>query len=306
MRTITKLLLLAFSCSMSAACLGSCSNKPSQQIVQPETKKPLPAEQVRIVLPRTVSIGDYSLEIWDASESRAPFYVFKTGDKDVYKQELGKQDALCVLSMNGNPLLKMTSGKSRYVILENHKGDETYENLVFKLGRQFKKFTSVTSKSPISLVERNGHVRIKMQVEDLYPEWGARTVAPHIQIVYKLQGQKFVYDIKAMKEANKKERDLVSQRIVIRDQFSRLTGPSSDPVCFAPPELADEVLCLYYAGEAKLARKFYDACWPGQRSGPDWYWSFLMARAQKSEYWPAICAMNGLQSVATIPKKSRI
>jgi hypothetical protein len=114
-------------------------------------------------------------------------------------------------------------------------------------------------------------------------------------MVYKWNGRKFVFDIKAMKNPKEQKKDLSFQTDSMKEQFTRLSGPAGAAIGLAPPELADAVLGLYYAGHARLARKFFDDCWPHGRFGKKYYWEFLMVEARKSKYWPAVRAVNGLR-----------
>jgi len=60
----------------------------------------------------------------------------------------------------------------------------------------------------------------------------------------------------------------------------------------AAPELADEVFQLYYTGNGKFARRFFDDCWPKARPGRAKYWAFLMSEGKKSKYWTTVQALN--------------
>jgi len=99
-----------------------------------------------------------------------------------------------------------------------------------------------------------------------------------------------------MHEPPPTENSLFSLRKVIKDEFQKLPNFPTQAIELAPPELADEVLDLYYSGHAKIAQHFYDSCWPKNRPGKNDFWSFMMNQAKQRQFWPEIEKMNHLKS----------
>ncbi len=253
-----------------------------------ETLKPLKASEPR----ETLTVGRFVLELWDEEGTQPRFICFKEGSKQIYKQSLAEHEVLNPVCDNGSAALRLSAKPTKYVILERNNANDTYDYLVWKVTNRIKQVTGLQGvPTQLSFSGKGRTARLVADVQDLMDDWGARTVCPEIRIVYRWNGRRFIYYTRAMRRTEEARKDLSGLRASIRTEFSKYSGDSGSSFG-APPELADEVLALYYAGDTAAAKRFLDRCWPRHRPGKSQFWSFLKIEAHKSKYWTAVSALH--------------
>jgi hypothetical protein len=284
------------------ACVSGCTppvareaapdTEKSAQQAEPapshETLKPLQANEPR----ERLNVGKFVLELWDEEGTKPRFICFKEGSKQIYKQFLADNEVLNPVCDDGSAAVRLSAKPTEYVILERRNANDTYDYLVWKVTNEIKQVKGLRAvPTQVSFSGKGRTARLVADVQDLMDDWGARSVCPEIRIVYRWTGRRFIYHTREMRRTEEARKDLSGLRASIRSEFSNYSGDSGSSFG-APPELADEVLSLYYAGDTAAAKRFLDRCWPRHRPGKRQFWSFLKSEAHKSKYWTAVSALH--------------
>ncbi len=254
-----------------------------------------------------IFLGSTTLERYAANERHPAFIVFARDGKELLKETAKPEEKLTLVSVpiDNNDDKRIIPcadapgdrrGKRNYlfnlaidgipaVVVERQKENGTFDYEIFRLSRKVEKLATIA----------NGYARIQMQTtnipgcyeilaNDCFTDYsGARSVAPEILLAY--QSGALTLDCKGMQKPAPDRKQLKLMRKAIKSEFQRLHGQ-------VPPELAAEVLDLYYSGNAKQARAFFNSAWAGPRAAKADYWDYLMTEAAHSPYWRDILAMN--------------
>lgn len=128
--------------------------------------------------------------------------------------------------------------------------------------------------------------------EDILEPWGIVSVAPRIRLAWKNS------DFVGLKHSRQNDLSSVHQ---LQEQLKNMKYDAGNPVDAAPPELAETVLDLYYSGNEKQARDFYNSVWASERAGKVPYWNFIFHQASKNMWWKYAQRLN---SGASLPQLS--
>ena len=269
-------------------------NLPSDKNFQPLIPDSTPtAPEQKQVVEKIKLDTHHLLTMIQATDTKPGSVEFSTDGSTDYNLTFPPRDEIRLLAPEGRYTVRLSNSRAPFVILELKEGEKRTEYLTFKLTKHVKLANSMWSDSqPLSLEFKNGTARLTAVEEDLYEDWGARGVCPHIKVVWDWNGRTFVYNGKEMKDPSQSHKNLNGLKLAINEGFRNDQSNANEPIELAPPELAEETLNLLYAGDAVAARRFYDSCWPKHRQGKRTYWSFVMTEARKSKLWPAVRAVN--------------
>ena len=253
-----------------------------------------------------IFLGSISLERYGASDKHPSFIVFTRDGKELLKETAKPQENLAIISIpidrvDGRILPSAAekgrghSGKQNFlfnlaadgvpaVVVERQKASGAFDYEVFRLSKKIEKIATIA----------NGYSRIQMQTTDVpgcyeimandwFSNLGARAIAPEVLLTYR--SGELRLDVKAMQKPAPGKKQLALMRKTIRAEFGR----KDDGV---PAQLAAQVLDLYYSGNAKQARTFFDSAWAGTNTSKEKYWHYLMTEAARSPYWTDVLAMN--------------
>jgi hypothetical protein len=279
-------------CTPPVAREAAPKTEKSAQQVEPDPSEETP-EPPEVPKPRkTLNLGKFVLELWDDEGTQPRFICFKEGSKQIYKQSLIDDEVINPVCDEGSAAVTLSAKPTKYVILERRNADDTYDYLVWKPTNKITQVTGLQGvPAQLSFSGKGRTARLVADVQDLMDDWGARSVCPELRIVYRWNGRRFIYYPREMRRSDEARKDLSDLRASIRAEFAKYKGDCGSSFG-APPELADEVLSLYYAGDTAAAKRFLGRCWPRHRPGKSHYWSFLTTEAHKSKYRTAISALH--------------
>jgi hypothetical protein len=255
-----------------------------------------------------VPLGAYWLEIFPDTQAHPSFFLFKKGERTIYQEATDPDEDISVVfvpaPVNTNEvvpsvddigkvdqgdtaLVNLTGNGACDVVIERYKGNDTSEYSIFKLGDGVEKLANISNGFAhlrVDPADRAGvnHIR----ATDSHPNWGARSVT--CDVILKWDGRDFVLDRVAMRKSAPTKETLQLLAQVIKEEFVRLPEDSGEVINAAPPELAEEILTLFYCGQNVRAHQFYNSCWPKGRSGKQAYWSLIMQEAKRSKYLSAL------------------
>jgi hypothetical protein len=124
--------------------------------------------------------------------------------------------------------------------------------------------------------------------DNVFAYWrGSFAASPAPQVIFRFAGGRFSLAAERMKKAAPRDDDLASEAMAIRASETDNRDESG-----APYELWYRAIDLIYSGNMTAAKRFFDLAW-ADRAGKDAAWTNLQCQLRKSDYWPALAAMNG-------------
>jgi hypothetical protein len=244
---------------------------------------------------QTAQLGAYILEIYGPAEAQAPYLVFKKGDKPIKEMEVGVNDQLELVNAEedgrAQPLCQLTDGKDPNVVVMHYLAGGNNQCHIFSLGETVRQIATIKSCGTSLIFEKmKNSDMLEIVTEDLYRDFGIEAIAP--QVMLKWSHGKFVLDTAEMKKRRLNANSGGLLHTTISDKFKNISPDAGETITQAPPDLADQIIGMYYCGEGRKAKTYFDKCWPQRAGGKKAYWSFLISEMKKSPYWPEIKALN--------------
>ncbi len=157
----------------------------------------------------------------------------------------------------------------------NDAGNEvTYA--IHKVSKSFPLVAQLKVRSHLTLVKTTAGYGLEGQ--DLLSGFGVQKCSP--TVIFKLRNGKLSLDINEMRKRAPTKTQLQEQRKFIQSKFKEEND--------IPVELFDTVFALYYCGEVREAKHFFNSVYPRKVSGRKFWWNFVKEQIAQSPYRNAI------------------
>lgn len=303
--TFSSLISRIIALIVLVAPLAGCAHHVTQ--TTPIRKPAAPSSpQIQELLPRDMPVEELQLrgldvQLWNGTSNSPPHTIFSRDKRLLLRREFDRNSDVSFVKFNhersdpdNDSKLKL-DGRHHYILIESRSQNDTYKYFVYSTSPKVELCaTAYSGIHRLRAIEVGKRTCLCMYIQDRLPGWGARTVCPAVKFVWRWDGTGFQLDSGAMRDPSV-EQPAPDLRAAIAEQFKLSSAE-------APPELADEVLSRYYAGQGRSARHFFNECWPKRRSGKERYWRFLFSEAKKGKYWTVAKALNERTDRPRIPK----
>ncbi len=188
------------------------------------------------------------------------------------------------------------TGRPNAVISEYSGGAHCcYSNYIFELGEPFKVIEIRSGDFPIIFRELDGRPGLEIEILDTnFLYWKtAFASSPAPRVILRYDGGAYRVAVDLMKDPPMNRRALLRHAKKIRSstRWGRFEYYPFDE------SLWKIMLDLIYTGNAEQAREFVDLAWPPSIPGKrEFLFDFFDCQLRRSDYWPAIAALNGLAS----------
>jgi hypothetical protein len=206
--------------------------------------------------------------------------VFQKDGKTVKTVTAGWNEELKILNTE---ICNLTDGRDPNVVVSGALNCSCSNCYVFSLGEKVKLISTVYTAGLPSLENAATDRKKRLRVSDPNLDFGAHGGCS--SVLLKWHNQKFVIDSTEMKKQSSGRNSTTDFDKFLRDEFMRLAKTDNVPITFAPPEFTGQIVSMYYCGDSRGARKYFQRNWPKEISGKAEYWRWLTSELNVSPYW---------------------
>ncbi|MBS1989267.1 MAG: hypothetical protein JSS83_02050 [Cyanobacteria bacterium SZAS LIN-3] len=287
--------------------LSSCHAPADKSSCPPGTtvRQAAAPEESRRCADKSFTYQDYQVDLfraWTGKDGRvlSPCLIVKKGEDEIYRLDVGKDDTLELIypdeappAMDKSPVVDLTDSSVPNFVLMHYCAGNQNQAYIYSLGKSAQMIASLPIQgNTVGLEKTDQGTRYRLIVPDMYKDFGIQAQSP--QVVLKWRSGKFTMDTGEMKKRCHDETDSRGLKDSIRESFALVDPSPGVAITMGPPELTEQVVDLFYGGQAKKARRFLDQSWPKKAPGKEQYWSYLQAEIKASPFWPQLREMNGL------------
>ncbi|MBI2472075.1 MAG: hypothetical protein HYV59_12675 [Planctomycetes bacterium] len=238
------------------------------------------------------TINDYLYRLFTYEENGDEYFEILHKGKMVFRSETGRFYGINTKGDENIPPAgkDITGDGIPDHVVEGYSGGAhcCYSYLIFSLGKQFKKITHLQADdSPFTFKDIDGDGIYEITGRDCtFAYWEtcfAASPAPEIILQYKDNKYKLAGEL------------MINSHPELTDEFNaKLETVKNDPewLTGVPPSLWEYMLDLIYAGNSKLAYKFFGRAWQGNKGERNNFIIKFKKQLSMSPYWHEIKRMN--------------